>query len=147
MGKSQHRVSGFRLQDPTKPGYRRFIALWLIDPTRRIISTANVPPQQAAWWQDAVLGGGDGGTVSGRLPQELATLLAEKGVDVPPAATRPARLPTEVVRMIGAADPVAGLMSRAEAERYRLELMDERSHHTKEAEKQFVTSTYNFCEH
>ncbi|KAF4990267.1 hypothetical protein FGRMN_8575 [Fusarium graminum] len=47
---SQHRVSAFRLQDPTKPGHRRFIALWLVDPHRRIISTANVPPQQKHWW-------------------------------------------------------------------------------------------------
>ncbi|KAF4343552.1 hypothetical protein FBEOM_2461 [Fusarium beomiforme] len=42
----QHRVPSFELQDPTKPGHRRFIALWLVDPHRRIISTANVPPQQ-----------------------------------------------------------------------------------------------------
>ncbi|KAH6951398.1 hypothetical protein DER45DRAFT_587207 [Fusarium avenaceum] len=46
----QHRVSSFQLQDPTKPGHRRFIALWLIDPHRRVISTANVPPQQKHWW-------------------------------------------------------------------------------------------------
>ncbi|KAJ4264300.1 hypothetical protein NW762_005496 [Fusarium torreyae] len=46
----QHRVSSFRLQDPTKPGHRRFIALWLVDPHTRITSTANVPPQQKDWW-------------------------------------------------------------------------------------------------
>ncbi|KAF4965613.1 hypothetical protein FSARC_6600 [Fusarium sarcochroum] len=46
----QHRVSPFRLQDPTKPGHRRFIALWLVDPHKRITSTANVPPQQKDWW-------------------------------------------------------------------------------------------------
>ncbi|KAF4470972.1 hypothetical protein FALBO_2113 [Fusarium albosuccineum] len=49
----QHRVSSFRLQDPTKPGYRHFIAIWLVDPHRRIISTANVPPQQKNWWPDS----------------------------------------------------------------------------------------------
>ncbi|KAM5385675.1 hypothetical protein ACJZ2D_000874 [Fusarium nematophilum] len=48
----QHRVSSFRLEDPSKPGHRRFIALWLIDPHRRIISTANVPPRQMDWWTD-----------------------------------------------------------------------------------------------
>ncbi|KAJ3459762.1 hypothetical protein MRS44_015835 [Fusarium solani] len=56
----QHRVSSFRLKDPTKPGHRRFIALWLIDPHRRIVSTANVPPQQKDWWTDT------------RKPQECA---------------------------------------------------------------------------
>ena len=100
-------MSGFRLQDPTKPGHRRFIALWLIDPTRRIISTANVPPQQAEWWREAVLGG-DGDGVRGHLPQELATLLAEQGVAVPAAATRAARLPAELVHMIRRAAPATG---------------------------------------
>ncbi|RBR19396.1 hypothetical protein FVER53590_29371 [Fusarium verticillioides] len=42
----QHRVSSFKLQDPIKPGHRRFIALWLVDPHRRILSAANVPPRQ-----------------------------------------------------------------------------------------------------
>jgi hypothetical protein len=42
--KSQHQASSFKLVDPTKPEYRRSIALWLVDPTLRIISTANVPP-------------------------------------------------------------------------------------------------------
>ncbi|KAJ6783610.1 hypothetical protein PWT90_05286 [Aphanocladium album] len=46
----QHRVSPFTLQDPTKPGHRRFLALWLVDPHVRVISTANVPPQQKDWW-------------------------------------------------------------------------------------------------
>lgn len=43
-------MSSFKLEDPTKPGHRRFIALWLVDPHRRILSTANVPPQQKDWW-------------------------------------------------------------------------------------------------
>ncbi|KAF5590667.1 hypothetical protein FPCIR_6330 [Fusarium pseudocircinatum] len=46
----QHRVSSFKLQDPTEPGHRRFVALWLGDPQRRILPTANVPPQQKDWW-------------------------------------------------------------------------------------------------
>ncbi|CAH0025806.1 unnamed protein product [Clonostachys rhizophaga] len=46
----QHAVSSFSLQDKTKPGHRRFIALWLVDPHQRIISTSNVPPQQKEWW-------------------------------------------------------------------------------------------------
>src|SRR5262245_54926885 len=45
----QHRVSPFKLQDPAKPGHRRFIALWLVDPYTRVISTANVPPQRLDW--------------------------------------------------------------------------------------------------
>ncbi|RSM06593.1 hypothetical protein CDV31_009022 [Fusarium ambrosium] len=44
-----HRVTPFELADKTKPGHRRFIALWLVDPFMRVISTANVPPQQEEW--------------------------------------------------------------------------------------------------
>ncbi|XWW92309.1 hypothetical protein V2A60_000232 [Cordyceps javanica] len=47
----QHRVSPLKLQDPSKPGHRRFLALWLVDPHVRVISTANVPPQQRDWWE------------------------------------------------------------------------------------------------
>ncbi|VUC31494.1 unnamed protein product [Clonostachys rosea] len=46
----QHAVSSFSLKDKTKPGHRRFIALWLVDPHQRIISTSNVPPQHKEWW-------------------------------------------------------------------------------------------------
>jgi hypothetical protein len=42
----QHRVEPFKWLDPTKNGYRKILALFLVDPGIRIISTANVPPQQ-----------------------------------------------------------------------------------------------------
>ncbi|KAK2748704.1 hypothetical protein FQN57_000285 [Myotisia sp. PD_48] len=42
----QHRVEKFKLQDPSRPGHRKILALFLVDPNIRVISTANVPPQQ-----------------------------------------------------------------------------------------------------
>jgi hypothetical protein len=45
----QHRVQPFKLVDPTRAGHRRFLVLWLVDPNYRIMSTANVPPQQHDW--------------------------------------------------------------------------------------------------
>jgi hypothetical protein len=45
----QHRVKPFKLIDPTRAGHRRFLVLWLVDPDYRIVSTANVPPQQHDW--------------------------------------------------------------------------------------------------
>ncbi|KAL4800838.1 hypothetical protein BDV19DRAFT_396310 [Aspergillus venezuelensis] len=45
----QHRVSPFSLEDPTKPGHREILALFLVNPLRRVISSANVPPQQEDW--------------------------------------------------------------------------------------------------
>ncbi|KAJ4114702.1 hypothetical protein NW760_001625 [Fusarium oxysporum] len=48
----QHRVEPFELADQTRPGYRKIVALFLVDPVVPIISTGNVPPQQKHWWKD-----------------------------------------------------------------------------------------------
>ncbi|MEU0913322.1 DUF4246 domain-containing protein [Streptomyces althioticus] len=42
----QHRVSPFRLQDPARPGHRKIVAFFLVDPSHTIVSTSDVPPQQ-----------------------------------------------------------------------------------------------------
>ncbi|WOO80290.1 uncharacterized protein LOC62_03G003804 [Vanrija pseudolonga] len=44
-----HRVEPFELVDKTRPGYRKMIAIFLVDPGTPIISTSNVPPQQSTW--------------------------------------------------------------------------------------------------
>lgn len=46
----QHRVGSFRLTDPTRPGYRKILAFFLVDPSKKIVSTSDVPPQQP--WSD-----------------------------------------------------------------------------------------------
>ncbi|MEU3889132.1 DUF4246 domain-containing protein [Streptomyces sp. NPDC029041] len=46
----QHRVGSFRLVDPTRPGYRKILAFFLVDPSETIVSTSDVPPQQP--WSD-----------------------------------------------------------------------------------------------
>ncbi|MFG2972112.1 DUF4246 domain-containing protein [Streptomyces sp. NPDC048331] len=46
----QHRVGSFRLADATRPGYRKILAFFLVDPSERIVSTSDVPPQQP--WSD-----------------------------------------------------------------------------------------------
>lgn len=48
----QHCVSPFSLADRTKPGHRKILALFLVDPHRRVISSANVPPQREDWRED-----------------------------------------------------------------------------------------------
>lgn len=50
----QHQVSSFSLADPTKPGYRKILAMFLVDPHIRVLSTANVPPQRRDWWAEEV---------------------------------------------------------------------------------------------
>lgn len=46
----QHRVGSFGLQDPFEPGHRKILAMFLVDPHIKILSTANVPPQRLDWW-------------------------------------------------------------------------------------------------
>ncbi|MFG2869515.1 DUF4246 domain-containing protein [Streptomyces sp. NPDC048338] len=46
----QHRVGSFRLADPTRPGHRKILAFFLVDPSETIVSTSDVPPQQP--WSD-----------------------------------------------------------------------------------------------
>ncbi|MDI3389004.1 DUF4246 domain-containing protein [Streptomyces sp. B-S-A8] len=42
----QHRVGSFRLADPTRPGHRKILAFFLVDPDQQIVSTSDIPPQQ-----------------------------------------------------------------------------------------------------
>ncbi|MFI1648506.1 DUF4246 domain-containing protein [Streptomyces avidinii] len=46
----QHRVGSFRLTDPTRRGHRKILAFFLVDPSEKIVSTSDVPPQQP--WSD-----------------------------------------------------------------------------------------------
>ncbi|KAJ1946133.1 hypothetical protein FBU59_002107 [Linderina macrospora] len=48
----QHQVSGFKLKDMSRPGCRKTLAFFLIDPSIRIPSTKIVPPQQQDWWAE-----------------------------------------------------------------------------------------------
>jgi hypothetical protein len=150
---SQHRVSSFSLQDRTKPGHRRFIALWLIDPLQRIISTANVPPQQFNWWAEAVFGT-EAHAAAGEMPPELFQLLLEQGAD---KAIKPSeellkkmegnRLPAEIMDMVRRQKAVPeGLMTVDEAQRHRLELMKHRTAFI-QTNKGEWSASYSFCEH
>jgi len=50
----QHRVGPFELQDETRPGHRKILAMFLVNPHRPILSSAHVPPQRRDWWADEV---------------------------------------------------------------------------------------------
>jgi hypothetical protein len=148
---SQHAVSSFSLQDPTKPGHRRFIALWLVDPHQRIISTANVPPQRFDWWAEAAFGTGSN-AAKGDMPPELFQLLLEQGADkvVKPTdgllKSMVNRLPTEVLDMVRRERVDTGIMTIEEARQHRLALMDERTAFVGSNEGEWDTK-YRFCEH
>ena len=94
----QHQVQPFRLEDPTKPGHRKILVFFLVDPTQRVLSATNVAPQQREWVTDAMYHAGQD-SVFGKLPIELLTLISSEN---------------------------EGAMTRLEAEKYRAELIAER---------------------
>jgi hypothetical protein len=45
-----HRLSRVELQNKTRPGHAEIMVVSLVDPNMRVLSTANIPPQQHDWW-------------------------------------------------------------------------------------------------
>lgn len=76
----QHQVLPFGLADPTKPGHRKALTLFLVDPNMKIISTANVPCQQRHWWGRVVTSSSEG---LSRLPVELRDNVVKDVEDFP----------------------------------------------------------------
>lgn len=114
----QHRVGEFGLHDSTRPGHRKILALFLVDPTIPIISTANVPPQRRDWWaREAQL---DQSRI-GQLPAELVHMIAEDLQDFP--------------------------ISLAEAKVHREELMVERGKMDEAVDELRRDVMFSFCEH
>lgn len=117
----QHQVQPFKLADPTKPGHRKILALFLVDPGVRIISTANVPPQRRDWWSESVIRDfAKAGTKFATLSSELKEKVFEN-VDFP----------------IGMDD----------AKEVRLKLMEERSSYVGEQNVVFEQERFSLCEH
>ncbi|KAH7240356.1 uncharacterized protein BKA55DRAFT_577383 [Fusarium redolens] len=145
-----HRVSPVELDDMSKPGHRRFIALWLIDPRTRIINTGNVPPQQKSWWTESAFRN-LGEENASNVPNAVAKLVSEGEPEHPglkAAAESGKPLPQELVNMVEAeADNSILPMSLEEAKEHRLKLMDERTSYQRDAEQSWSGIQYSFCEH
>ncbi|KAG8985302.1 hypothetical protein FRB90_004794, partial [Tulasnella sp. 427] len=118
----QHQVSPFELVDRSRPGHRKILALFLVDPEQRTPSTANIPPQQDHW-----------------IRPEVHNILAQNE-----ARTKVA-LPAEVVDMM--VDKMDNLMTLEEAKAYRESLMNERTAFVDVVDKHHFCTQFNFCEH
>ncbi|KAH7337291.1 hypothetical protein B0J17DRAFT_769439 [Rhizoctonia solani] len=116
----QHCVSSFELADKSKPGHRKVIALFLVDPAIRRPSTTTVPPQQKEW------------RTSGITANPILKAAFNK-------------LSPEILDHIDSM--VDGSMTRTEAEAYRLELMDERKAFVAKNDEAFFMAPFNMCEH
>ncbi|KAJ5902035.1 hypothetical protein N7495_002563 [Penicillium taxi] len=116
----QHCVSSFSLADRSKPGHRKILALFLVDPHVTVISTANVPPQQQEWGLEKEELVRD--MLAGKLPAELQIMVSDEGILHP-------------------------LMSLDEAKVFRGKLMKERSMKSSRQNACFETGDFNLCEH
>ena len=110
----QHQVQPFHPEDPTRPGHRKILVFFLVDPTQRVPSATGVAPQQREWVAEA-MHNADANSASRRLPVEI-TIISEEN---------------------------DGTMTRREAEEYREKLMAERTVFTENTEDYFgVVRTY-----
>eukprot|EP01119_Soliformovum_irregulare_P002602 TRINITY_DN1284_c0_g1_i4.p1 TRINITY_DN1284_c0_g1~~TRINITY_DN1284_c0_g1_i4.p1 ORF type:complete len:583 (+),score=153.64 TRINITY_DN1284_c0_g1_i4:31-1749(+) len=113
----QHRVGAFKLKNAKKPGVRKILVFFLVDPTIRILSTADVPIQRSDWIFD-----------------ELRT-------------QHPLRvLPKDVLTQIGKHASDQG-MSWEDAVVHRLNLMKERSTFVDAVNVGHYERAFSLCEH
>jgi hypothetical protein len=115
----QHQVQPFSLVDRTKPGHRKILALFLVDPYLPILSTANIPCQQRDWWRDHIA---QLGTNLDQLPVELQDAVFDGVTDDFP-------------------------FGPDEAKDLRLELMDERKAFAITQDEAFKGFEFSLCEH
>jgi hypothetical protein len=95
----QHQVQPFDLEDRTRPGHRKILVFFLVDPTQRIPSATEVAPQQREWVAEAMHNASTS-SVLARLPVEILTAISDEN---------------------------DGTMTRSDAEKYREELIVERA--------------------
>ncbi|KAG6909615.1 hypothetical protein DXG01_016397 [Tephrocybe rancida] len=115
----QHQVQPFKLLDSTKPGHRKILAFFLVDPNVHIISTANVPCQQREWWGDAIHS--DKESLLSKLPAEIREHVIQDVEDYP--------------------------ISLDDAKALRLKIMEERSAFVVEQVAAFNSYKISLCEH
>jgi hypothetical protein len=113
----QHCVAPFSLLDETKPGHRKILALFLVDPHIKIISSANVPCQQKEWWAQEL----QSERVFPKLPNEMLREVVENVQEFP--------------------------IGLDEAKELRLELMEERKIFVQKHDEKLESVTFSLCEH
>jgi hypothetical protein len=114
----QHRLGPFELADPTRPGWRRILALFLIHPEAQVYTSATVPPQRRDWYVTAF-----------RLVG-------------PPWAKMPPVLVEIVLDYL-----VHSSLTSAEALRHMKKLSHERKFYTRGESRENFERPYSLCEH
>jgi hypothetical protein len=114
----QHRLGPFELADPTRPGRRRILALFLIHPETQVYTSATVPPQRRDWYVTAF-------RLAGRPWAEMPSVLAEIMLDY----------------------LVYSSLTPAEALQHMKALSHERKFYIRGASRESFERPYSLCEH
>ena len=131
----QHCVGPFKLADPTKSGHRKIVALFLVDPNIKIISTAHVPCQQQEWWWEKVMAKDEKSPIG----SDMVTGFGKKA---PLVREIPIELQDHIL------DGVDFPISLEEAKTLRLDLMEERKVFVVQNDQAFAESAmFSLCEH
>ncbi|KDQ58602.1 hypothetical protein JAAARDRAFT_155146 [Jaapia argillacea MUCL 33604] len=118
----QHRVTPFELDDATKPGHRKILCFFLVDPTIPVLSTSRVPPQQHAWYSNEL----PKAPILQSLPQELVDMVAEGLVD---------------------REQSGAIITMEQAKEERERLMKERANFVVQHNENLFEMEFNMCEH
>lgn len=113
----QHQVLPFKLVDATKPGHRKIVALFLVDPNIKIISTANVPPQRRDWWEKSMANINRPNKLSAELQEDLVNNIEHFTIGMD------------------------------KAKQIRLELIEERKNYSVKQNELFEAPEFSLCEH
>eukprot|EP01094_Clydonella_sp_ATCC50884_P002203 TRINITY_DN11691_c0_g1_i2.p1 TRINITY_DN11691_c0_g1~~TRINITY_DN11691_c0_g1_i2.p1 ORF type:complete len:678 (+),score=155.32 TRINITY_DN11691_c0_g1_i2:752-2785(+) len=114
----QHRVTPFELRDKTRPGHRRMLVFFLVDPSRAVRSTATCVPTRREWLESALI---RGGVLESGLPREIVSRIVHFIPGWP----------------IGA----------EEAGQHRAQLMHERKYVVNRVSSQVYERPFSLCEH
>lgn len=128
----QHYVAPFELKDKTKPGHRKILCFFIVDPYNdKVITTDQVPPQQQSWWSEKIFG----------------TDVKDSKKTSKKSYTRFNKLPPEIICHIQ--EEVDWPISLNKAKKVRAKLMKERSYTSSENsnDDNIFTRTFNLCEH
>lgn len=78
----QHCVTDISLKDKSKPGHRKLLVFFLVDPNEEILSSSRIPPPRKDWLTEAIRG-----TLNSIVPPEITETILDNDLDLPDLET------------------------------------------------------------
>jgi hypothetical protein len=148
----QHKVAPFELENASRPGHRKIVCFFLIDPSKPILSTAHVPPQQKSWYLEELkrtwpVDPNILRTVLSFMDWWVGCGIRECGGGVRAVPAFELAISQAIFRASSVVVPFGRPMSRAEAEVEREALMEERKYQVDDHNEFLFERPFSLCEH